>query len=67
MRRITITLCPDEREALWRLAESELRHPRDQIHLLLREGLDRRGLLKSADDVSQGQKALIQGDAGERL
>lgn len=65
MQRITITLCPNEREALWRLAESELRHPRDQIHFLLREELKRRGLVKSADGAPNRQEAPTQSDHGE--
>ena len=44
--RITITFTRSERSALMKLAEQELRDPRDQARLILREELERRGLLK---------------------
>ena len=45
MARIFITLKSAEREALRVLAEREFRDPRAQAALLLREALEKRGLL----------------------
>ena len=47
MKRITISLNKDEREALRILAELELRDPRAQAALIIRLELERRGLLSS--------------------
>jgi hypothetical protein len=48
--RITVTLEREERSALMRLAEAELRDPRDQARLILRHELQQRGLLSVTDD-----------------
>ena len=45
MRRITVTLQQDEREALVKLAQRERRDPRAQAAVILRRELERRGLL----------------------
>ena len=45
MVRFQVALSMAEAEALGRWATSELRDPRDQIRLLLRDELRRRGLL----------------------
>ncbi len=47
MTRVVVTLASEEREALVRLAVAELRYPTDQARFLLREGLERRGLLRT--------------------
>lgn len=62
--RMVVTLEPKERSALIRLAEMELRPPRDQLRVILREELYRRGLLRSGweDDsrYSNGENKSIQ-------
>lgn len=45
MRRITITLLDEEREALQLLADQERRNTRQQAALLIRQELERRGML----------------------
>lgn len=53
MARITVTLREDERQALVAMAASELRDPRDQARAILREEMQRRGLLKGEIKSSQ--------------
>lgn len=60
MRRITITLQPDERAALIVLAKREKRDPREQAAVILRHEIERCGLL-----ASQGQGTLPRVVAGE--
>ena len=43
--RIYLTLEPEERRAIDKLADRELRDPKDQLRILLREALYQRGLL----------------------
>jgi hypothetical protein len=43
--RITITLEHQEVEALVKMAKAEFRHPKDQLHFILRTELEHRGLL----------------------
>lgn len=45
--RLTVLLSGEERTALVKLAESELRDPRNQIRLILRQELESRGLLSA--------------------
>ena len=45
--RMMVMLDDVERNALTEWAETELRDPRDQIRLVVREALERRGLLPS--------------------
>jgi len=45
--RLQIRLNRDEASALARLAASELRDPRDQIRLIVRQTLEQRGYLKA--------------------
>ena len=45
MRRFQITLNKDEADALARICNDELRDPREQVRLWIREELTRRGLL----------------------
>jgi hypothetical protein len=56
MARVTITLQPDEKAALSRLAESKRRDPRDQAALLVRQGLEQSGVLSSADAPAQDRR-----------
>ena len=62
MVRLQVVLDAGEAEALARWAASELRDPRDQIRLVLRQELERRGLLQSTEDVADGQDASSQAD-----
>ncbi len=52
--RLMVTLMQDEAAALARLAYAELRDPREQLRLLLRQELIRRGLLASEMDLVAG-------------
>ena len=47
MARFTVDLQPDEREALLRLSHGKRRDPRQQAALIIRDGLQRAGLLPS--------------------
>jgi hypothetical protein len=44
-RAMYLPIPPDVDDALSRLAEQELRHPKDQATVLLMEGLRQRGML----------------------
>ena len=53
---IAVTLREDEREALGRLADAERRDPRDQAALIIRQELERRGLLAEVpQQATQGE------------
>jgi len=52
MARVTVTLKPDEREALRTLAERERRDPRQQAALNVVHELKRAGMLPGKGDVS---------------
>ena len=47
MVKVYVVLDDHEAEALTTLAQCELRYPKEQIRLLVREGLQKRGLLKA--------------------
>ena len=49
--RITIALEQCERAALMKLAQAELREPRDQARYIIRCELERRGLLPPTDEA----------------
>jgi len=53
VRNVTVPLDGRERSALAKLAERELRDPRDQARLMLRLELEKRGLLAPADGGNQ--------------
>jgi hypothetical protein len=58
MARVVVTLGRIEQEALVKLALSEVRTPRDQARYILRQELERRGLLPKetqARSASVGQ------------
>jgi hypothetical protein len=57
MTRIFVPLDKDERRALDRLGACELRDPRLQVRYLIRNELERRGLLVSADNHESAGKA----------
>lgn len=56
MTRITITLNEQEKSALRALSEIEFRDPRQQAALIIRQELERRGLL---DIESQADSAPV--------
>lgn len=67
MSRLTITLSDQERHALQTLADRELRDPRDQVVLILREGLQRRGLIPvRAEAALNGSNCIRQDRSNER-
>jgi len=49
MGRLMIRLEAEECVALWRLAQQERRDPRDQAALIIRQELERRGLLDTPE------------------
>jgi aminoglycoside/choline kinase family phosphotransferase len=49
--RLTIVLSEEEREALQSIAQHELRAMRDQVRLIVRRDLERRGLLLPGQDA----------------
>ena len=59
--RIMISLERDEADALLRLAQSEMRDPREQVRFIVRYVLIQRGLLKS----SGAQEPSADPNAGE--
>lgn len=56
LRRITVTLAADERDALRLLAQQERRDARLQAAVIIRRELQRRGLLP-ADDMPDARPA----------
>jgi hypothetical protein len=57
---ITVPLREDEKQALIRLAGWKRRHPREQAAFLLRQELERLGLLESATKVESAPSATRQ-------
>lgn len=58
MSRVFVPLGQDEKEALLKLAEIEFRQPVDQARFIIRQELERRGLLQSvetAEDPKQSE------------
>lgn len=51
--RITLTLDPNELSALIRLAKLELRHPREQARLIIRNEMGKRGLIAEENESKQ--------------
>ncbi len=49
MERFTIKITRQEREALQRLADKELRDFREQAHLIIKQTLENKGLLISGN------------------
>jgi hypothetical protein len=62
MVRLQVVLDPAEAEALAMWAKSELRDPRDQIRLVVRRELERRGLLQVTEQAPKGQEGPSQGN-----
>ncbi len=44
LRRLTITFTQEEREALARLAQADVRPPKEQLRFLIRSEAEKRGL-----------------------
>ena len=65
MVRLQVVLDPAEAEALAMWAASELRDPRDQIRLVLRQELERRGLLQVTEHAPKGQEGPSQAEQGD--
>lgn len=61
MRRITVTLTEDERQALYDLAQAEHRDTRKQAAWLIRKGLEGHGLLS---DERREARATTASSAG---
>jgi hypothetical protein len=59
-KRLTLTLRIDERDALWTLAEREFREPHAQAELIIRQELERRGLLSTDPKQNQAQEVKAQ-------
>ncbi len=57
LTRITITITPDEREALRRLAKSERRDTRNQASIIIREALERMGFLQVDKQLGEREAA----------
>ena len=53
MTRIMITLRPDERDALVRVALAELRTPRDQARFIIRKEMEQLGMLEVSGRESE--------------
>jgi hypothetical protein len=62
--RMMVTLTDDEADALLRMADAELRDPREQLRLLLRQEARRRGLLavEEQDGMSDEKRGLRDED-----
>lgn len=52
MIRLSVNLSPEERNALFKYADLEMRPPRDQIRIILRGELLRRGFLENKFEQS---------------
>ena len=53
--RVYVVFDDQEAQALTTLAKRELRYPKDQIRLFVREGLQRCGLLRPPNNGSRGE------------
>jgi hypothetical protein len=59
LRKLTITFSPEEREALDRLAQQDLRPAKDQLRLLVREEAQRRGVWPPKQPERKTQPAAL--------
>jgi hypothetical protein len=62
--RLTVPLDMEEREALYRAAQADLRPVREQARWFIRHELERRGLLPSVPNAGQTAKEQETSDAG---
>jgi hypothetical protein len=63
--RLQIYLAEDERQALQRLAISEMRSLREQVRFVIREDLSRRGLLSPDPECAQEAQAVHAEQGGK--
>ena len=66
MSRVVIPLQTDEREALIRLACSEMRTPSDQAHFIIRNALQNNGLLPKNQNHGGKAKDISRGEAHDK-
>ena len=64
VNRLTVTLPQPEYSALLQVARDELRNPPDQVRAILRQELERRGLLQPADQHGEAQPEGVCDDNG---
>lgn len=57
MIRLTVNLSPEERNALFEYADMEMRSPRDQLRIILRQALIEKGLVIEVRTLSENQIA----------
>lgn len=57
--RMVINLTDEEREALKRMALSEMRQPREQVRFVLRGALTRQGYLEEPEAITCGSTIKI--------
>ena len=60
MARIIVHLGELEREALRTLAKREMRDPRAQAALIIRQELERQGALPTREDLSQTKETVFE-------
>lgn len=60
MERFSIKVTTQEREALQAIAAQEMRDFRDQARLIIRNELERRGLLKPEKDLSARTQSEVR-------
>lgn len=63
MKRLTIPLAQEESDALWGIAKRERRDPRAQAALLIRQALERAGLLPGPETITatnEGSSANVR-------
>ncbi len=65
MARLMITLEFSEREALQELSRRERRDPREQAALLVRESLEKRGLLVDGQASPMGAQQVCTGGSND--
>lgn len=57
--RLNVYLTTLESEALFKMSATEMRLPRDQVRLILRQEMERRGLLVAEEPQPSVQKQLV--------
>jgi hypothetical protein len=62
MVRVSVTLQPEEKNALWALAQRERRDPRAQAALIIRRELERAGLLPAEVITPQPQPSEVRNE-----
>lgn len=57
LTRLTISLTPEEADALGRMVEADFRPPKEQLRWLLRQEAERRGLCLIESVTAEGRNA----------